>query len=74
MSVNTDGSAIVPLALTRDANARDTDDMGLDCAIVSDATATGRKDLHEGSLGSICEEGGIFGAVTTTNDVLAAFS
>lgn len=55
------------------ANAT-ADDMGLDCVIVSDATATGRKDLHEAALGTICEEGGIFGAVTTTKDVLAAFS
>lgn len=48
--------------------------MGFDCVIVSDATATGRKDLHEAALGTICEEGGIFGAVTTTKDILAAFS
>ncbi|KAI4862719.1 isochorismatase family protein [Hypoxylon rubiginosum] len=53
---------------------RDANDMGLDCVIVSDATATGRIDLHEAALGTICEEGGIFGAVTTTKDILAAFS
>ena len=48
--------------------------MGFDCVIVSDATATGREDLHEAALGTICEEGGIFGAVTTTKDILAALT
>lgn len=50
------------------------DDMGFDCVIVSDATATGRQDLQDAALETICEEGGIFGAVTTTKDILAAFS
>ncbi|EFX05007.1 isochorismatase family protein [Grosmannia clavigera kw1407] len=51
---------------------RDANDMGMDCVIVSDACAAGREDLHDAALASICEEGGIFGAVTTTADLLTA--
>ena len=47
--------------------------MGLDCVLVSDATAAAEQSLHIATLASIRSEGGIFGAVTTTNDVLAAF-
>jgi hypothetical protein len=46
--------------------------MGLDCLLVADAAAAGQKHLHEAAVESICEEGGIFGAVTSTKDVLAA--
>ncbi|KAH8649152.1 isochorismatase family protein [Xylariales sp. PMI_506] len=50
---------------------RDANDMGFDCVLVSDASAAGRQDLHDAACRSICEEGGIFGAVTTTQNVLA---
>lgn len=52
---------------------RDGNDMGLDCLLISDATAAGDQKLHEASVESVCTEGGIFGAVATTADVLAAF-
>lgn len=53
---------------------RDGNDMGFDCLLVSDASAAGRAHLHEASVASICEEGGIFGAVALTEDVLKAMS
>lgn len=46
--------------------------MGLDCVVVSDASAAGEKKLHDAALESICEEGGIFGAVTTSKEILVA--
>lgn len=46
--------------------------MGLDCLLVSDASAAGQKHLHEAAVASVCEEGGIFGAVATTKELLAA--
>ncbi len=46
--------------------------MGLDCLLVSDASAAGQKHLHEAAVASICEEGGIFGAVATSEQVLQA--
>lgn len=52
---------------------RDANDMGMDCLVVSDATAAGRMDLHQASLASVCEEGGIFGAVASTADILSIF-
>lgn len=46
--------------------------MGLDCLLVTDASATGEQRLHEAAVASICTEGGIFGAVTVTEKILAA--
>ncbi|KAH8694624.1 isochorismatase family protein [Ilyonectria robusta] len=51
---------------------RDGNDMGLDCLLVSDASAAGEQHLHEAAVASVCGEGGIFGAVATTDKVLAA--
>lgn len=47
--------------------------MGLDCVLVQDATAAATEMLREATIASICEEGGIFGAVTDTESVLGAF-
>ncbi|KAJ9154949.1 Isochorismatase family [Pleurostoma richardsiae] len=52
---------------------RDGNDMGLDCLLVSDASAAGEQKLHEAAVESVCTEGGIFGAVATTAEILAAF-
>lgn len=46
--------------------------MGLDCLLVSDASAAGERNLHEAAVASVCGEGGIFGAVATTEKVLTA--
>ncbi|KAH8881494.1 isochorismatase family protein [Thozetella sp. PMI_491] len=52
---------------------RDGNDMGLDCVLVTNASAAGEPALHEATVESICAEGGIFGAVTTTESILQAF-
>lgn len=58
--------------MTSDAHLVPVDDMGMDCVIVSDATAAGRDDLHHAALDMVCEEGGIFGAVASTADIVSA--
>lgn len=50
---------------------RDANDLGIDCLIVSDACAAAKRGLHDSVLESIKMEGGIFGAVAETADVLA---
>lgn len=52
---------------------RDANDLGFDCVLVGDACAAGEAQLHESTLESVKMEGGIFGAVTETAAVLAAF-
>lgn len=54
------------------STVRDAADLGLDCVVVRDACAAGRPELHDAALESIKMEGGIFGAVAETADVLAA--
>lgn len=51
---------------------RDANDLGLDCLLVSDACAATTSELHVSVLESVKMEGGIFGAVAETADVLAA--
>lgn len=54
------------------STVRDAADLGLDCLVVGDACAAGRAELHDAALESVKMEGGIFGAVAETADVLAA--
>ncbi|OIW32500.1 isochorismatase family protein [Coniochaeta ligniaria NRRL 30616] len=49
---------------------RDANDMGFDCLLVSDACAAGLQELHEAAVKMVVQEGGIFGAVTTTDAIL----
>lgn len=51
---------------------REGNDRGLDCLLVRDATAAGVADLGESAITSLMEEGGIFGAVSTVDNVLDA--
>jgi nicotinamidase-related amidase len=51
---------------------REANDNGFDCVLVSDASAASTGPLHEFAIKSIKEEGGIFGAVTTSDKILAA--
>lgn len=52
---------------------RDGNDLGLDCVLVEDACAAGVERLHQAAVDMIGEEGGIFGAVTSTENILKAF-
>lgn len=51
---------------------REANDRRFDCVLVSDACAAGEVALHDGAIQSIKEEGGIFGAVTTAEELLRA--
>jgi nicotinamidase-related amidase len=51
---------------------REANDNGFDCVLVGDASAASTGPLHEFAIESIKEEGGIFGAVTSSNKILAA--
>jgi len=50
------------------------DDLGMDCLLVLDATAAAEQQLHDSTIAGICSEGGIFGAVATTYQILSAFT
>ncbi|BFU88825.1 MAG: hypothetical protein NTAFB01_00120 [Nitrospira sp.] len=49
---------------------REAIDLGYRCITVSDACASGNPDLHKASLAMIGVEGGIFGQVVTTAEVI----
>lgn len=51
---------------------REANDNGFDCVLLGDASAASTGPLHEFALQSIKEEGGVFGAVTTTDNILRA--
>ncbi|KAF2653196.1 isochorismatase family protein [Lophiostoma macrostomum CBS 122681] len=51
---------------------RDGNDMGLDCLLVSDATAAGEASLHKAAVETVCGEGGIFGAVSNVQTIITA--
>ncbi|KAK4937408.1 hypothetical protein LTR10_021945 [Elasticomyces elasticus] len=53
---------------------RDGNDMGLDCLLVADASAAGEETLHKAAVAMVKEEGGIFGAVATTEAILKAMT
>lgn len=50
---------------------REAIDRGYDCITVSDACGSAYPELHDASLAMIAVEGGIFGAVLSTDTVLA---
>jgi nicotinamidase-related amidase len=49
---------------------RDANDNGFDCLLVEDATAAAGEELHRMTVESVKMEGGIFGAVSTTERIL----
>jgi nicotinamidase-related amidase len=51
---------------------REANDNGFDCLLVEDATSASEPHLHAGAVESVKAEGGIFGAVSTTDKILAA--
>jgi nicotinamidase-related amidase len=53
---------------------REANDRGFDVCLVEDATEAGTKELHEASVASVLEEGGIFGCVTKTKALLVALA
>lgn len=49
---------------------REANDRGFDCLVVDDATAAASSELHRFAIESVKMEGGIFGTVSCTQDVL----
>lgn len=69
---------IVLVGVTTDvcvhSTMREANDRGFDALVVKDATEAGTTELHQAAIASVEEEGGIFGCVGTTADVLAALA
>ncbi|KAL3417456.1 isochorismatase hydrolase [Phlyctema vagabunda] len=53
---------------------REANDNNFDCLLVEDATAAAEPELHQGAVQTVKGEGGIFGAVTSTAQILAALN
>lgn len=51
---------------------RDANDNNFDCVLVEDATAASEEGLHKAAVEMVKTEGGIFGAVSSTEKILAA--
>ncbi|PSS12598.1 hypothetical protein M430DRAFT_106904 [Amorphotheca resinae ATCC 22711] len=51
---------------------RDANDNNFDCLLVEDATAASAEELHHAAVEMVKTEGGIFGAVSSTEKILAA--
>ncbi|MBF6211275.1 cysteine hydrolase [Nocardia puris] len=52
---------------------REANDRGYECLVLSDCTGATQREHHEAALSMISMQGGIFGAVATSDQVLAAF-
>ena len=53
---------------------REANDRGYHCIVVGDACASYNDEFHDAALRMIVAQGGIFGSVTTSSDVIAAIS
>ncbi|OSX57163.1 hypothetical protein POSPLADRAFT_1186074 [Postia placenta MAD-698-R-SB12] len=51
---------------------REANDRGYDCLLVEDASGAGTDGLHRAAVEMVQHEGGIFGAVATTADIMKA--
>ena len=51
---------------------RDAVDRGYQCITIGDACASGSRDLHDAALRMIAVEGGIFGIVSSSDEIAAA--
>lgn len=64
----------LPLELGADSTMREANDLGYECLLVRDCCGGLSDSTFRGAVQSIQMSGGIFGAVATAADVVAAFS
>ncbi len=53
---------------------REANDRGYDCLVLADCTASYRPEFHASALAMVCAQGGIFGWVGQSADVIAALT
>lgn len=63
-----------PLELGADCTMREANDLGYECLLIEDCCTALSAETFRGAVSSIQMSGGIFGAVATASDVLAAIA
>jgi biuret amidohydrolase len=53
---------------------REANDRGYECLVLSDCTGATKREHHEAALSMVAMQGGVFGAVATAHELLAALS
>ena len=61
-----------PFELGADCTMREANDLGYECLLIEDCCSGLADDTFSGAVSSVTMSGGIFGAVATSDDVLAA--
>ncbi len=64
----------VPLELGADCTMREANDLGYECLLIEDCCTGLSEETFRGAVSSIQMSGGIFGAVATASEVMAALS
>ena len=64
----------VPLELGADCTMREANDLGYECLLIEDCCTGLSEETFHGAVSSIQMSGGIFGAVATASEVMAALS
>jgi nicotinamidase-related amidase len=63
-----------PFELGADCTMREANDLGYECLLIEDCCSGMADDTFRGAVSSVTMSGGIFGAVATSDDVLAALA
>ena len=63
-----------PFELGADCTMREANDLGYECLLIEDCCSGMADDTLSGAVSSVTMSGGIFGAVATSEDVLAALT
>lgn len=63
-----------PFELGADCTMREANDLGYECLLIEDCCSGMADDTFRGAVSSVTMSGGIFGAVATSDDVLAALT
>ena len=53
---------------------REANDRGFDCLLVKDASAAGTEELHKFGIESVQGEGGIFGSVSSVEEIVSCIN